>query len=390
MNQTPITPPRSDFETRLTSWLEDGPTSGPDELLSRTFARARSTPQHRTWSHRLNHPTRSSLMNSALKFAAVAAIALAVGIGIGPLLTSGPDDASAPGSDPSPSATVKALDSRLGAGTYVATPFAGPGSSGVCEEPPQAGCVETASDDAISFTFDVPDGWSGVPPDGISSGAGTGVLFQRGGGLYDDPCASDGTPQIAVGPTVDDFTNAVASHPLLDVSDPVDVELGGYSGKYLELLVPEDLTGCAQFRPWYPWYYAQTPGERWHLWVLDVGGVRVVVQGIDHADTTPDREAELMAIVDSMRIEGAPVALRQGPLRAGTYVSTPLAPPDGASDCVGQDGCTETVTGDDIAFTFTVPDGWAGAPFDSLWLAAETRLGACRRGPLHRARWLVA
>ena len=303
MNRTPVTPPPSAFEARLATWLEEGPTSGPDELLSRTFARARSTRQDRVGLQRLTQPTRSNIMNSTLKFAAVGVFALAVGIGIGPLLSSSPDVASAPAASPSPSPTAVALGSHLDAGTYVATPFAGPGSSGVCEEPPQTGCTETTADDAITFTFEVPDGWSGLPPDGISSDAGTGLLFQRGADLFDDPCASDGTPQIAVGPAVADFTNALASHPLLDTTTPVDVELGGYSGRYLELQVPADLTGCTQFRPWYPWYYAQTPGERWHLWVIDVDGVRVVVQAIDHAETPPERQAELLAIVDSIEVK---------------------------------------------------------------------------------------
>ena len=303
MNRTPITPPPSDFEARLATWLEEGATSGPDELLSRTFARTRSTRQHRSPRLRLLQPTRSATISSTLKFAAVATVALAVGIGIGLSLTRGPDIVSAPAAGPSPGPTPVALQSTLHSGTYVATPFAGPGSSGVCLDPPRAGCTETAADGAITFTFEVPDGWAGLPPDGISSSAGTGLLFQRGGDLYDDPCATDGIPRIAVGPSVDDFTNAVATNPLLDTTTPMNVELGGYSGQYIELQVPADLTGCAQFRPWDPWYYAQTPGERWRLWVLDVGGVRVVVQAIDHADTTPVAEAELMAIVDSIQIK---------------------------------------------------------------------------------------
>ena len=71
----------------------------------------------------------------------------------------------------------------------------------------------------------------------------------------------------------------------LEVTTPVDVTLAGYSGKYVELQVPADIAACDQYRPWEPWYYAQTPGERWHLWILDVDGVRVVVQSMDHAET---------------------------------------------------------------------------------------------------------
>ena len=243
-------------------------------------------------------------MNSTLKFAAIGIFALAVGIGIGPLLSSTSNDAAVPASSPLPSAAPTPLYAgTLRAGAYTVAPFAGPGSSGVCEDPPQAGCTETAADDAIGFTFSLPEGWSGLPPDGISGSDGAALIFLRGADLFADPCASEGTPGIAVGPTVDEFVSAVTGHPLLDVSSPVDVELGGYSGKYVELQVPTDLTGCMQFRPWDPWYYAQAAGERWHLWVLDVDGVRVAVQAIDHAETPPERQAELLAIVDSIQVK---------------------------------------------------------------------------------------
>ena len=66
----------SDLDARLTAWLEEGPTSGPDEVLSKTFARARSTRQDRVWLHRLTHPTRFQPMNAMLKIARVVAIAL--------------------------------------------------------------------------------------------------------------------------------------------------------------------------------------------------------------------------------------------------------------------------------------------------------------------------
>jgi WD40 repeat protein len=64
----------SDIDARLAAWLEEGPTSGPEEVLSRTFARARSTRQDRVRLRRLTHPTRSQTMNSMLKVAAVVAI----------------------------------------------------------------------------------------------------------------------------------------------------------------------------------------------------------------------------------------------------------------------------------------------------------------------------
>jgi hypothetical protein len=49
--------------------------------------------------------------------------------------------------------------------------------------------------------------------------------------------------------------------------------------------------------------YAQGPSHRWHLWILDVEGFRVVIQSMDYASTTPQHRDELQAIVDSITID---------------------------------------------------------------------------------------
>ena len=224
-----------------------------------------------------------------------------------------PTPTSTPAASPTPSPSPVALHGGpLTAGTYVATPFAKAGSD-ACFVPPQPGCIDSTDDDAIRVTLTVPDGWTGGEDRGLADqfgprrGRRPSLIFVRGASLYNDPChtdsmAADTMPEIPVGPTVDDFVSAVATHPLLDVVAPTDVSLAGYTGKYLELQVPADISKCGVYRPWEPWYYAQGPGERWRLWVLDVGGVRVVVQGIDHAGTSTQRQTELQAIVDSIQI----------------------------------------------------------------------------------------
>ena len=58
--------------------------------------------------------------------------------------------------------------------------------------------------------------------------------------LFSDPCADAVVPDIPVGPSVDDFVTALVEHPLLDVTDPVDVTVDGYTGKHLELQAPSD------------------------------------------------------------------------------------------------------------------------------------------------------
>ncbi len=202
-------------------------------------------------------------------------------------------------------------EGSLPAGTYTVAPFAGPDGWGVCIDPPQAGCSESTGDDPITFTFSLPDGWAGAPFDTLwlatgnnAAPAGAGLAFGRGGGLYSDPCAAPPPPDIAVGPSVDDFADALAAHPLLDASTPVDVILGGHSGKYVELQVPSDVSACpAGYYAWEPGLRAQGPDQRWYLWILDVDGVRIVVQAMDYPGTSPERQAELMAIVESIRIE---------------------------------------------------------------------------------------
>ncbi len=124
----------------------------------------------------------------------------------------------------------------------------------------------------------------------------------RGSWLASDPCA-EANPDIPVGPSVDDFANALAEHPLLDTTAPVDITLDGYSGKYMDLQTPADLTGCAFYRPWDPGIYAQGAGQRWHLWILDVDGIRVVIHADDYEGTSAQHQAELRAMVDSIQIE---------------------------------------------------------------------------------------
>ncbi len=133
----------------------------------------------------------------------------------------------------------------------------------------------------------------------------TGIAIGRGGGLYTDPCHASQVPEIPVGPTVEDFANALAAHPMLDATTPTDITFAGYMGKYLDLRLPADVTTCTreEFRPWEPGMYAQGSSHRWHLYILDVAGTRVVIQVMDYAKTSAEDLAKLQSIVDSIKIE---------------------------------------------------------------------------------------
>jgi hypothetical protein len=322
------------LERAARSWLEAGPTQAPDRAMEAALLRIQTTPQERD----LRIPWRLPKMTTPARVAAAAVIGvLAIGGalfvfrpggssvgGPGPTPRSTSSPTMSPVPSPSPMTLMEGVEIRpLVPGLYVSTPFSEPGSDWCFDVPAPfpsidpSGCTDTKSDDSIRFTFVVPAGWarvgSGVWPEketSLSPG-GAGLNFGRGSWLHADPCLTDqrvqkdsAPPDIKVGPTVDDFATAIEDHPLLDATAPVDVMLAGYSGKYMELRLPADLSGCQTYYPWEPWgIYAQGPGNRWKLWILDVDGVRVVVQTAGYATTSAQHQAELQAIVDSIKIE---------------------------------------------------------------------------------------
>lgn len=249
-------------------------------------------------------------MNTQIRIAmAAAAVVIVAIVGINVL----PKTAGVGGpAGPTPTPIPLPSAGPLAAGTYVMTPFAGNVYASACETPPQSGCIETAADDTIRISFTVPAGWEppplnlGIWPTGKHNAPpnGTSLFFERGGWLFSDPCQPSVLPTIQVGPSVDDFANALANDSRLTVTTPVPVTLAGYSGKYLDLQTPSDISACAngEYWPWEPGFYAQGPGQRWHLWILDVNGIRAVVVTTDYAATSAADRTALQAIVDSIKI----------------------------------------------------------------------------------------
>jgi hypothetical protein len=206
-------------------------------------------------------------------------------------------------------------DGALAAGAYTFQPFAGPDAMGLCAGQPA--CKESPADDSIRVTITLPDGWAGIgnavipSVERYSPPGGGSLIFSRGGWLYSRPCGGTG-PDIPTGTTVDEFVTALVNHPHLDVTSPVAVTLAGYSGTYLELRAPANTTTdelgpkpgeCNFYFVWEPGIYAQGPNAMWRIWVLDVNGVRVVVRADSFPGTTPQIQAQLAAIVDSIHIE---------------------------------------------------------------------------------------
>jgi hypothetical protein len=109
--------------------------------------------------------------------------------------------------------------------------------------------------------------------------------------------------------------------PFKVTSPPKDVTPHGYSGKHLELTVPDlpvnrDLgerffRGCVERKlmSWIAtnlgggyWGYNSEPGRTEEFWILDAEGSRLVIEASWSPDAPRQDLVEMRAILDSIRI----------------------------------------------------------------------------------------
>lgn len=134
------------------------------------------------------------------------------------------------------------------------------------------------------------------------------MSFHTVGNVNTDACDWEGTqPDPPVGPTVDDFVTALDAQQNSHMSRPVDVVLGGYAGKRVDLLVGEPYTCSPSEQPLVGWVRPDgQPGVPFGdpsqipvtLWILDIEGQRVLI--VSFHDGSAGAEAEVMGVLDSM------------------------------------------------------------------------------------------
>ena len=282
------------------SWMEDGRTRLPDHVLDAVLDQLPSTPQRRPgWSAR-----RITHMNALAKYAIAAAAVVVVAI-VGLNLVGGSGSGIGTQPSPTPTATPRSdPNGDLQPGSYVARPFSPP-------------------DDGLTVTYTVPEGWFGfgsnalIPAGDPGTNGPGGIAFQfiDVTTINSDPCEWSGTAgDVSVGPGVVDLVEALREQTAYEVSEPIDVTIGGYSGKRVDIVMPtepfagqdEQAPGCDDdvFRLWQDGggIYAQGPANRWQTNILDVGGTRLIIVVQDFPGTSPEDRAELDAIVDSFVI----------------------------------------------------------------------------------------
>lgn len=167
----------------------------------------------------------------------------------------------------------------------------------------------------LRFTFKMPSGWRGeretavIPTEtGPEGPTGAALVFLQVAGLYSDPCQGNaGDPDVSVGRTVDDLAAALTEQSAYDVGPPSDIEISGFQGVHMTLNLPSDLDFATceggQFWVWDAAPYAQGPGNRWRLWILDIDGTTAVILAEDFAGTSPQLKADLDQMVESIEID---------------------------------------------------------------------------------------
>jgi hypothetical protein len=139
--------------------------------------------------------------------------------------------------------------------------------------------------------------------------------MRQGRGARADPCrqSSGGQLDPPVGPTVDDLATALQDQAGETATAPSDVTVGGYSGKRVELSLPSGLdSATCEGGGFVRWTEGPTAGLGGHVYgngqrnvvyILDVDGLRAVIDTSYLPGTSAASLAELEQILASVRIE---------------------------------------------------------------------------------------
>jgi hypothetical protein len=171
------------------------------------------------------------------------------------------------------------------------------------------------------ISIEVPDGYAGVENYFVLKGSssteaavGTMAISE----IFGDACQWKGT---ALGRSAvssgDAAAAALASQQGLRVSTPTDVVVDGFAGTYMERRVPAQtrISECdgaktPEQHPVFNVYRSPgfgnrllDPGQLQQLWILDLDGVPLVIEALLDAGTSAQVRAELVQMVESVRID---------------------------------------------------------------------------------------
>jgi hypothetical protein len=281
-------------ETRIVrSWLEEGVTVLPDRVLDAVLDQLPTTPQRRaTWWPARRFP----IMNSTTARLGIAAAVLIIGVISLRFLfpgadVGGPEPTLIPTATPTPTATPSPAGP-------LPLPSSGPIAAGdYVLEVPNA---------PVSAAFSVGGGWNSGG--WYIGSANHSISFWTVANVNEDACDWGGTiPDPEIGPTVDDLVSALDAQANTDMSAATDVVVDGYAGKRVEMTMAEVVT-CRDTTLTFWIDPSGEPGRGTEggtdtLWILDVDGHRVVIDGYVPfiADADPVQAmAPIEEVIDSI------------------------------------------------------------------------------------------
>jgi hypothetical protein len=293
------------------SWLSSEEHESADHVLDNVLAELDATPQRRAWwpAWRIADVT----TYSKLATAAAAVVVLAVaGILFGPRNggsggTGGPSPSPAPtigpSSPPAPSSTTAPSSSAVADATF-----------------PPDGLLEIGqrypmTREGVKLSFAVASsGWTSGQGFFVDRGTenapdGAALIFWPGtpDNVYGDPCTKTplSPPAVKTAAGLAAAVSRVKGTTL--VSGPTDTTIGGFPATHVVIRIPPSIP-CkpGEFQLWYDGdpvgngRYAQGFDETLDVWIVDVRGTLVWIDGETYKGAAPDLAAGLQQIIDSI------------------------------------------------------------------------------------------
>jgi len=291
-----------DPERLIRAFLDEGVTELPERVYDVVRSDIDQTRQRVAIG-----PWRAPDMNTFAKFAMAAAAVLVVAVvGYNILPAGGGNVGVAPPVSPSPSPSVSLAPT--------ATPSPSPSDLAFFPDGTISAGRHSMIRSGKSLSVDMPSGWTSHGGFRIYTMAGQAAFIvwtDAPANVYADPCMKEPLDPPA-GDTPAELAAAVSSIPGTDlVSGPSDVTIGGHPAKLVSIRIREDID-CApgEFSLWYR--EADGPaGGRWpdalgdtiNVWIIDVDGTIVWIDGEAGSNTPPALQGEMRQIVESIKFE---------------------------------------------------------------------------------------
>ena len=286
------------------SWLRTDEHESADRVLETVLSRLDTTPQRR----RMLPSRRLAQMNTQLKLliAAAAVVVVAV-VGYQLLPRTGSVGGQPPTAPPTPTPVATPAPQAPTAGPTATLPAIPPaGALAIGRHP--------LTLEGVPFTFEIAHtGWVsngafGFDKEPIPGATGASFIYWEhdADGVFTDPCGDVEAPPV--GRSAAAIAAAIAAIPGIElVAGPTAVTIGGKPAQYVAIRIP-DVIACAP-NHFYLWYdsslpdnarYATDTGSTIRVWIIEVDGKRVQLDGETYKGAGPEIGDELQAIIDSI------------------------------------------------------------------------------------------